>query len=104
MVRFHVPGQGFYDDIRFAGVCYRPAGDNSPGVTIEDYFEHDIGRIGGSAQAVVVEGGVEGAQVKLVDEIIQGVFEGTGDELLVERNGKEQSLGSIEVFIAWHNG
>jgi hypothetical protein len=38
---------------------------------------------------VVAERRVEGAQVKLADEIIQGVFEGAGDELLIEANGKE---------------
>jgi hypothetical protein len=73
----------------FAGICYGPAGDNSPGITIEDYLEHNIGRIGGSAQLVVVECRVESAQVYLIDEVVHGVFEGAGDELPVEAEGKE---------------
>jgi hypothetical protein len=30
---------------------------------------------------VVMEGGVKGAQVHLADEVVQGMFEGTGYEL-----------------------
>ncbi|MDR1469267.1 MAG: hypothetical protein LBT00_08230 [Spirochaetaceae bacterium] len=59
-----------------------------PRVAIEDYFEHNIGEIGGRSQPVVAERRVEGTQ-ELAGEIIQGVFEGAGDELLIEANGKE---------------
>jgi hypothetical protein len=38
---------------------------------------------------VVAERHIEDAQVKLVDEVVQGVFEGAGEELLIEANGKE---------------
>jgi putative MATE family efflux protein len=78
------------------------AGDDPPRITIEDYFEHDLGGIGGSALVVVREGGVEGAEVQLVDQVVHGVLEGAGYELLVEANGKEQPLGFIKVFIAGH--
>jgi hypothetical protein len=69
VIRLGVPGKGFHDDIGFAGIFYGSAGDNSPGITIEDYLEHDIGGIGGSAQQVVVECRIESAQVYLIDEV-----------------------------------
>jgi hypothetical protein len=60
---------------------------------IEDYFEHDIGRIGGGSPLVVTEGGVEEAQVQLVDEVVQSRFEGTWNELFIEINGKVKAIG-----------
>jgi hypothetical protein len=36
-----------------------------------------------------VECRIESAQVYLIDEVVQGVFEGAGDELPVEAEGKE---------------
>jgi hypothetical protein len=50
-----------------------------------------------------VEGGVEGAQIKLVDEVIHGRFEGAGYELFLKTNSKEPSLGTVNVFIPGHN-
>jgi hypothetical protein len=69
MIRFRIPGQGFYDDIGFTGIFYGSAGYDPPGIAIEDYFEHDVRRISGSAQIIVTEGGAEGTQVKLIDEV-----------------------------------
>ncbi|MDR2793850.1 MAG: hypothetical protein LBB61_09340 [Treponema sp.] len=44
-------------DVCFASLLDRAAGDNAAGITVEDDFEHQSGGIGGSAAAVVVEGG-----------------------------------------------
>jgi hypothetical protein len=47
------------------------------------------GGIGGGALLVVMAGGVEGAQVQLVDEVVQGMFERAGYKLFLKRNGQE---------------
>jgi hypothetical protein len=54
VIRPGVPGKGFYDDIGFAGIFYGPAGDNSPGITmnypaaerqgIRFFYEKPVGR------------------------------------------------------------
>jgi hypothetical protein len=44
-------------DVCFAGLLDGTAGDNDPGITVEDDFEHQSGSVGGSAVTVVVEGG-----------------------------------------------
>jgi hypothetical protein len=75
VIRLGIPGWGFHDDICFTGVLYGTTGDNSPGVTVKNYFEHDVGGTGGSALLIVVEGGVEGAQVQPVNEVIKGMLE-----------------------------
>jgi hypothetical protein len=36
-----------------------------------------------------MEGGIEGAQVQLVDEVVQGVFKRAGYELFLKGNGHE---------------
>jgi hypothetical protein len=36
-----------------------------------------------------MEGGVEGARVQPVDEVVQGMFEGAGYELFLKGNGHE---------------
>jgi hypothetical protein len=36
-----------------------------------------------------MEGGVEGAQVQLAGEVVQGMFEGAGYELFFKGNGHE---------------
>jgi hypothetical protein len=50
-----------------------------------------------------MEGGVEGTQVQLVDEVVHGMLKGAGYELFIKGDGKEQPLGFIKVFIAGHN-
>jgi hypothetical protein len=75
VIRLRVPGQGFHDNVSFTGVFYGPAGDNSPGITVKNYFEHDVGGIGRSALHVVMKSGVEGAQVQPVNEVIKGMLE-----------------------------
>jgi hypothetical protein len=89
MVWLRIPGKGFYDHIAFAGVFYGPTGDNTTGVAVKDYFKHDGGGIGRGALLVVMESGVEGAQVQLVDEVVQGVFKRAGYELFLKGNGDE---------------
>jgi hypothetical protein len=36
-----------------------------------------------------MEGGVEGAQVQLVDEVVHGMLKGTGYELFLKGDGQE---------------
>jgi hypothetical protein len=36
-----------------------------------------------------MEGGIEGGDVQPVDEIVHGMFEGAGNELLLKADGKE---------------
>jgi hypothetical protein len=89
VVRFGIPRKGFYDDIGFTRVFHGAAGDNTPGITIENDFKHDLRRIGGGAFVVVVKSGVAGAEVQPVDEVIQGMFERTGYELFLKVYGKK---------------
>jgi hypothetical protein len=50
-----------------------------------------------------VEGDVEEAQLNVADEVIQGIFEETWHELSLKTDGKEPSLGTLNVFITGHN-
>jgi hypothetical protein len=52
-------------------------------------FEHDSGGICGGALLIVVEGGVDGAQVQPVNEVIKGMLERTWDELVLKADGQE---------------
>jgi hypothetical protein len=40
-----------------------------------NYFEYDVGGIGGIALSVVMKSGIEGAQVRPVDEVSKGMLE-----------------------------
>jgi hypothetical protein len=58
--------------------------------------------IGGSAGGVVIEPDIEAGQVELViDEVIQCMFEGAGEKLPLQVNGKETGAG-VDVFVAGH--
>ena len=89
-----VGGQGHEDHILPAGLLDLPAGDNAPRVTIEHNLQKNPGIIGSGAGLIIAEAGVEQGKVKLVvDEVIQGVFEGAGQDLLGEVDGDELALG-----------
>jgi hypothetical protein len=70
------------------------AADDAPAVGEEDDLEQHGRRVGGCAGEVVLVAGVEAGQVELViDQVVQGVFEGAGQQLPFEIDGKEARAG-----------
>ena len=59
-------------------------------------------RVGGCAGEVVLVASIETGQVQFaIDEVVQGVFEGAGQQLPFEIDGKKARAG-INVFVAGH--
>lgn len=59
-------------------------------------------RVSGCAGFVVTEAGIESSQVKfVVEQVIQGMFEGTGDQLPLQVNSEKPGAG-VDVFVARH--
>ena len=103
-VRPRIGGQSHEDDVFPAGLLDLPAGDDAPRVGIEHDLQKNPGIVSGGAGLVVAEAGVEQGQVKLVvDEVVQGVFEGAGQNLLGEVDGDELALGVRVRFVARHD-
>ena len=80
------------------------AADQTPGIGKEDNLEQHGGGVGGSAGFIVavmaVEGGDFGGHVG-VDEVVEGVFEGAGLQLLFEDNG-EKTRAVINGLVVSH--
>jgi len=99
-----VGGQGHEDHVLLAGLLDLPAGDNAPRIGVEHDLQKNPGIVGGGAGLVVAEAGVEQGQVKLVvDEVVQGIFEGAGQNLLGEVDGDKLALRVRVRFVAGHD-
>ena len=59
-------------------------------------------RIGAGAGQVVLVAGVEAAEIEFaIDEVVQGMFEGAGQELRLQIHGNEARAG-VDGFVAGH--
>jgi hypothetical protein len=47
---------------------------------------------------------VEGAEVQLVNEVVESVLERAGQELFLKVYDEQQALGGVESFVTDHNG
>jgi hypothetical protein len=66
-------------DVLCAGTLDAATADNSPRIGEEHDLEQHGRRVGAGAGEIVLVAGVEAGQVELViDEVVQGVFEGAG--------------------------
>ena len=81
-VRDGIAGQRFEDDVGLAAPLDLAAGSDALGVSKQNYFQQN-GRIVGQATSVVVAVlGMKNRQIQLVlNQVMNGVFKGTGLEL-----------------------
>jgi hypothetical protein len=101
-VRGAVAGERDEGDVVAAGALDVAAADDAPAVGEEDDLEQHGRRVGGCAGEVVLVAGVEAGQVELViDEVVQRVFEGAGQQLPFEIDGNEARAG-VDVLVAGH--
>ena len=98
-----IAGEGHEDDVLPTALLYLPAGGDAPGVGIEDDLEQDGGIIGGGAGIVIAVAGIEDGEVEFViDQVVQRVLEGAGEDLLVKGDGNELALAVVVLFVACH--
>ena len=96
-------GEGHEDDVLLTALLYRPAGGDAPGVGIEDDLEKDGGIIGGSAGVIITVPIVKDGEIEFViDQVVQGIFEGAGQDLLVKGDGDELALAVVILLVACH--
>ncbi len=98
-----ITGEGHEDNVFPAALLYLPAGGDAPGVGIEDDLEQDGGIIGGGAGIVVAVAVIEEGKIEfLVDQVVQRVLEGAGEDLLIKGDGDEFALAVVVLFVACH--
>ena len=98
-----VGGQGHEDDVLPAGLLNPPAGDDAPRVGIEHDLQQNPGIIGGRPDLIVAETGIEDRKIQFViDQVIEGVFEGAGQDLVGEMDGNELALSVGVGFVTGH--
>src|SRR3990172_4908319 len=95
-----VAGQGNEGDVVTAGGFDATAGNDALAVGEEYDLEQHGGRIGGSAGSIVLEPGIETGQIQfVVDEVVECVLEGAGEQLPLQVNGNETGTG-VDVLVA----
>jgi hypothetical protein len=101
-VRGGIAAEGDEGHLLAAGTLDVAAADDAPAVGEEHDLEQHGRRVGGCAGEIILVAGVEPGQVELViDEVVQRVFEGAGQELPFEINGNEARAG-VDGFVAGH--
>jgi len=99
-----VTGERDESDVVAAGAFYPPATDNALGVGKQDSLEQHGGRVGGCTGGVVAKTVIETAKVDLmVEQVVQGVFDSTGDELPLQVNCKKPRA-TVDVLVTGHGG
>ena len=85
-----------------AGLLDRAAADNAPGGGKQDHLEQHRRRGSGGAGLIVAEPLSEAGQVELViEQVIQGMLEGAGQQLFGKNNGKKLRR-PIDYLVAGH--
>jgi hypothetical protein len=88
-----IGAQGHENDVLLARLGYPPAGDDPSGIRKENDLQQYARIIGGSTGFFVLIALVKKGKIKLVvDEMIQGVFKSTGEDLFLEMDGDEFTL------------
>ena len=89
-------------DVVPAGALDAATADDAPRIGEQHHLEQHGRRVGAGAGEVVLVAGIEAAEVKFViDKVVQGVFEGAGQQLPFEIDGNEARAG-VDVFVAGH--
>ena len=89
-----IGGQRHEHHVLPAGLFNLPAGDDAPRVGVEYDLEQNPGIVGPGAGLIIAKTGIEQGKIKLVvDEVIQGIFEGAGQNLVGEVDRNELALG-----------
>ena len=103
-MRSSISGQGHEDHVFPAGLLDLAAGHYPAGVGIEHDLEQDAGIIGWRSALIVTEAGIEDREVQFViNQMIEGVFKGAGQDLAVKMDGDELALG-VGVWLVTRHG
>ena len=101
-MRAAVAGQGDEGDVLAAGALDAAAADDALRVGEQHDLEQHRGRVGGGAGQVVVVARIEAGQIDLVvEQVIQRVLEGAGQQLPLQID-REKSRAGVDVFVAGH--
>jgi hypothetical protein len=88
-----ISGERHEDYVLLAGPFDLPAGDDASGVGVEYNLEKDSGIVGGGSGDIVLKTFIKAGEVQLmINEMVQRIFEGTGENLLGKMNGNEFAL------------
>ena len=101
-MRGAVAGQGDEGDLLATGALDVAAADHSPRIGEEHHLEQHPRRVGTGAGAVVLVAGIEAGEIQFViDEVVQGMFEGARLQLPFEIDGKKARAG-VDGLVAGH--
>jgi hypothetical protein len=101
-VRGGIAAEGDEGHLLAAGTLDVAAADDAPAVGEEHDLEQHGRRVGGCTGEIILVAGVEPGQIELmVDEVVQRVFEGAGQELPFEINGNEARAG-VDCLVPGH--
>jgi hypothetical protein len=103
-VRNVIAGQRFKDDVGLAAPLDLSAGGDALGVSKQDDLQENSGIVGSAAGVVVAVLGVKHRQVQLVlNQVMNGVFKGTGLELFLVVDDHHRILIVVVVLEAGHS-
>jgi hypothetical protein len=92
-VRPGIGAQGHKNDVLLASLGNPPAGNDPSGIRKENDLQQNTWVIGGGSGFFVPIAFVKKGKIKLmIDEMIQGVFKGTREDLFLEMDGDEFTL------------
>ena len=101
-MRLTVTGEGDEGDVFATHPLNGATADNALGVGEQDDLEPHGGWVGGGSGVIIAETAIEAGQVAFViDEVVEGVFEGDGEPLSLQVHGKKARAG-VDGLVAGH--
>lgn len=98
-----ISAQGHEDDVLLASPGNPLAGNDPPGIRKENCLQKYARVIGGRPCLFVLIAIIKDGKIKLVvNEMIQGVLKGAGQDLFLKKDGDELSLGIGVIFVPGH--
>ena len=98
-----IGGQSHENDVLIAAISDLPAGGDPLGVCVQDDLEQNPGIVCRCAGFVVLISEVEDGEVDfVVDQIVESVLEGAGEDLFVEAEGDEFALRVVVLLVLRH--
>jgi hypothetical protein len=103
-MRDGIAGQRFEDDVGLAAPLDLSAGGDALGLSEQDDLQENSGIVGSAAGVVVAVLGMKNRQIKLVlNQVMNGVFKGTGLELFLVVDDHHRILIVVVVLETRHS-